>query len=130
MDCCDICTKDPDSICHHGRSQRSLIDAQATLLNNPLSRKPLTFASRREVPANAELAKARDLLRELYQAEYATAKSRAEQVRLAQRLLARVSDLGADVAGQYALLETAKQIAIQAGVIKKHCRPVATGRPP
>lgn len=63
-------------------------------------------------PKGRELSKARDLLSELYKAEYIAAKTSAEKTALAKEMLERLSEIHSDLAGQYALLEIVQKIAV------------------
>ncbi len=67
-----------------------------------------------KVPAGPELKKARDLIKGLYGSDYAAAKSPSERTELARQMLDDLTRLADDLPGQYALLDTAKQIAVQA----------------
>ena len=99
-------------------SQRpTLSDAQAALKSNKVGLTD-SLSQKKPIPAGAELKISRDLLRELFQTDYAAATSTAQRVQLARKMLERLSDLGTDTAGQYALLEITKQIAIQAGDVE------------
>ncbi len=99
-------------------SQRpTLSDAQAALTSDKVGVMN-SSSQRKPIPSGAELKVSRDLLRELFQSDYAAATSTAQRVQLARKMLDRLPDLGADTAGQYALLEIVKQIAIQTGDVE------------
>ena len=95
----------------------TLSDAQAALKSKQEG-STAPPSQRQPIPSGAELKVSRDLLRELYQSDYAAATSTSQRVQLARKMLGRLSDLGTDTAGQYALLEIAKQIAVQAGDVE------------
>ena len=97
-----------------GAKTPTLGDAHAALKSQSESR-PQPSWKREPIPSARELKIARDLLRELYQADYSVAKTEPQRVQLARKMLDRMPDLRGDVAGQYAVLEIAKQIAVQAG---------------
>jgi len=95
----------------------TLGDAQAALKGRNEA-EPRVLYGKAPIPSAPNLKVARDLLRELYQETYADAKSEQERLKLARKMLDRLSDLGGDLPGQYALLEVVKQIAIRAGDVE------------
>ena len=97
--------------------QRSLNDAHSAIKAERRANAPHSFA-REPVPSPSDLKTARDLLRELYRADYAAATTVSQRLQLASKMLSRLSDLGGDTAGQYALLDVVQQIAIQAGSVE------------
>ena len=92
----------------------TLSNAQA-MLQAARQERHQTSVTKQPIPSAANLKVARDLLRELFQADYAAAKTAPERLRLAREMLDRLPDLSGDVPGQYALLEVVTQISIQAG---------------
>ncbi|MEX0818044.1 MAG: DUF1559 domain-containing protein [Pirellulaceae bacterium] len=97
------------------KRRRTLSDAQASLQAGKDAKSPPFH--KQPIPPASELKVSRDLLRELYQADYAAANTIPQRSQLARKMLERMPDLGSDVAGQYALLEIVTQIAIQAGSV-------------
>ncbi|MCA9144793.1 MAG: DUF1559 domain-containing protein [Planctomycetales bacterium] len=95
-------------------SRPSLSDVQKSLLADS-NTSPERHFQKQPIPPASDLKVARDLLRELYQADYAAATTVTQRLQLARKMLDRMPDLGGDVAGQYAMLEIVQQIAIQAG---------------
>ncbi|MDA1051345.1 MAG: DUF1559 domain-containing protein [Planctomycetota bacterium] len=99
-----------------GTQRPTLSDAQASF-KSKAGGQPQSSFRRAPIPSASDLKIARDLLRELYQEDYASAKTEPERLQLARKMLDRLPDLGGDFAGQYALLEIAKQISIRAGKV-------------
>jgi hypothetical protein len=97
--------------------QRSLSDAHSAL-NAEHDANSRHSSAKEPIPSPSDLKAACDLLRELYQADYAAAKTASQRLQLASKMLNRLPDLGGDLAGQYALLEIVQQIAFQAGSVE------------
>ncbi len=69
------------------------------------------------VPPDEELAKAREQLREIFHEEYKQSKSKGERQRVAVKMLGDAPRLENDAAAYHELLQTVRQIAVQAGDI-------------
>lgn len=96
-------------------SRRTVTDAIASVRSSA-SIAQVTF-KRQPIPEGPKLKVARDLLSELFKEDYGNAKTKNERVSLARRMLDRLPDLGTDYAGQYAILDISRQIAIQAAYV-------------
>ncbi|MCB9922004.1 MAG: DUF1559 domain-containing protein [Planctomycetaceae bacterium] len=94
----------------------TLSDVQASLMTEKNTPTDLNFHKQAAPPAS-DLKVARDILRELYQADYAAATTATQRLQLARKMLDRLLDLSGDFPGQYALLEIVQQIAIQTGSV-------------
>ncbi len=73
--------------------------------------------ARLPVPPSADLDTAREHLRDLFQQEYRKAATAAERQTLAKRMFDHLAEIDSDVAGQYVLIDTVIQIAIQLGAV-------------
>jgi tetratricopeptide (TPR) repeat protein len=78
---------------------------------------PATSVQRERMPLPDPLSlkTARDLVREIYEDDYESAKADRDRAQLADRLLQRAEQVSGDHAGQYVLLEIAMNIATQVG---------------
>ncbi|MBM4094130.1 MAG: DUF1559 domain-containing protein [Planctomycetes bacterium] len=76
---------------------------------------PSVLRDRMPLPDPLSLKTARDLVREIYQHDYESAKTDRDRAQLADRLLQRAEQVSGDHAGQYVLLEIAMNIATQVG---------------
>jgi hypothetical protein len=101
-----------------GESQRPTLGEAIASLQAANEDQPRPSFSKSPIPSASELKISRDLLRDLFQEDYAAAKTEPQRVQLARTMLDRLPDLGGDIAGQYALLEIVKQISIQAGSVE------------
>lgn len=76
---------------------------------------PAGFADSRQAVPDAEAQKAAlDDIRELYKDEYRNAKTSAQRIALAKKLVQHAIEFKNDAAGQFSLLRVAKDIALKA----------------
>jgi hypothetical protein len=71
-------------------------------------------AKKAPVPADAALAEATKVIKEVYGNEYAKAKKTTEKQALAMTLLGKAKDVENDLSGKFVLLRLARDIAMQA----------------
>ncbi len=83
-----------------------------------------SMTPRHAVPSGAALSDAKAILSDLYQQQYRQATSTSQKQALAQEMLDRLHDIDGDIPGQYALIDTVRQIAIQAGAVDTALRAV------
>ncbi len=76
------------------------------------------LSARQPIPSSADLRVARELVRELFQQDYTQAQTPAARTQIARTMLNRLPEVSADVAEQYALLDVARQIALQGGDVR------------
>jgi hypothetical protein len=107
-----------DSVPATGATRRPSLNDVHSSLKAANEAKAQSSFKKEPTPSASDLKVARDLLRELYQADYAAATTVPERLQLTKKMLSRLPDLGGDVAGQYALLEIVQQIALQLGSVE------------
>jgi len=107
-----------ESVPGTGDAQRPTLDEAIASLQAANEDQPRPLLNKAPIPSAAELKISRDLLRDLFQEDYASAKTEPQRLELARKMLDHLTELGGDMAGQYALLEIVKQISIQAGSVE------------
>ena len=96
-------------------SARSVLLATAVLLAGPARLPAQQPDGRAPVPDTAATGKAMELVREVYQEEYERAKTPAQRVALARRMMAQAGQPGNDSVSRYVLLWVGRNLATAAG---------------
>ena len=90
-----------------------LVDAQGQAAQQPSGKLP--------VPDAAAQQKAVELIREVYKEDYDKARTPAEKVALAEKMVRQAGQSNTDAAGRYVLLRTARDVAVQAPLVPTLC---------
>ena len=94
---------------------RSLVWTAAVLLPGAVACSAQPSEGRTPVPDAAALAKARELIREVFEREHSAAKTAAARAALARKMLEQASKTRDEPAGHYCLLRIAGEVAVKAG---------------